>query len=175
MAKWFTIDRIIGIVLLAISVFFMLQALALEDVTPPIFKRAPMRLDTMPKIIGVIAILASIVTIIAPNTATTQSSDEKVKEAKEKLSDLSFANIGDYAVGQLAIMIAMMCVYALMLRPMGFIPSTALFLFAGSLLLGERRWVGMVLVSLIAPTSIWLLVTYVLDRKIPALPAMFGG
>ena len=172
--KWITIDRVVGIVLLVISVLFMLQAMALEEVIAPIFKNRPMRLDTMPKIIGVIAIIASIITIIAPTMGTTQPSDQKVKVAKEKLSDLSFANIGDYAVGQLALMIAMMCVYAMVLRPLGFIPSTMIFLFLGSLLLGERRWVGMVLVSIIAPTSIWLLVTYVLDRKIPAFPQFVG-
>ena len=172
--KWLSIDRIIGLVLLLVSIFFMYQALQLQDVIPPIFKRAPMRLDTMPKIIGVIAIIASIVTIIAPSTDVRQSDDAKVKEAQSKMSDLSFANIGDYAVGQLAVMVAMMCVYALVLRPFGFIPATAAFLFLGSLLLGERRWIGMISVSLIAPTSIWLLVTYVLERKIPAFPSVLG-
>ena len=174
MAHWFTVDRVIGVGLLLVSIFFMYQALQLQDVIPPIFRRAPMRLDTMPKIIGVIAILASLVTIIAPSTAVRQSVDGKVKEAQSKLSDLSFDNIGQYAVGQLAAMVAMMSVYALVLRPLGFIPSTVLFLFFGSFLLGERRWLGMVLVAIIAPTSIWLLVTYVLERKIPAFPSFVG-
>ena len=175
MANWFTADRIVGLVLLVASVFFMFQALQLEHVIPPAFRKTPMRLDTMPKIIGVIAIAASLLTIFMPSTLTRESEDTKVKDANEKLKDLSFANIGNYAVGQLAAMISLMCVYALVLRPLGFIPSTALFLFLGSFLLGERRWVGLILTSLIAPISIWLLVTYVLERKIPALPQFLLG
>lgn len=175
MSAWFTVDRIVGLVLLIISILFMVQALQLVNDIAPIFRNQPMRLDTMPKIIGVVAIIASLITIFMPSTSVRESEDEKVLEAKEKLKEeISFANIGDYAVGQLAVMIALMCVYALVLRPLGFIPATACFLFLGSLLLGERRWVGMVLVSVIAPTAIWLLVTYVLERRIPAWPEFLG-
>ena len=175
MAAWFTVDRIVGIVLLIVSILFMIRALQLVNDIAPIFRNQPMRLDTMPKIIGVVAILASFITIFMPSTSVRDIEDEKVAEAKDKLKEeISFANIGDYAVGQLAVMIALMCVYALVLRPLGFIPATACFLFLGSLLLGERRWVGMIGVSVIAPTAIWLLVTYVLERKIPAWPEFLG-
>ncbi len=153
----------------------MVQALQLVNDIAPIFRNQPMRLDTMPKIIGVVAILASLITLVVPSTSVLKSEDPKVLEAKENLKDeISFANIGDYAVGQLAVMVALMCVYALVLRPFGFLPATACFLFLGSLLLGERRWLGLILVSTIAPTAIWLLVTYVLERKIPAWPEFLG-
>ena len=76
-------------------------------------------------------------------------------------------------------MIALMIVYSTYLRAGGFIPSTFFLLLFGSIILGERRWVAMVLVSIIAPLAIWLLVTYVLDRTIPPLPRalmdMMGG
>ena len=176
MSSWLTVDRIVGLILLIISVLFMIQALQLVNDIAPIFRNQPMRLDTMPKIIGVVAIIASLVTIFMPSTSVREPEDQKVLEAKEKLKEeISFANIGDYAVGQLAIMIALMCVYALVLRSLGFIPATACFLFLGSLLLGERRWVSMILVSIIAPTAIWLLVTYVLERKIPAWPEFLSS
>ena len=172
MSSWLTVDRLVGLVLLIVSILFCLQAWQLINDIAPIFRNNPMRLDTMPKIIGVVAIIASLITIFMPLTSLRESNDSKVLEAKEKLKEeISFANIGDYAVGQLAAMIALMCVYTLVLRPLGFIPSTVGFLFLGSLLLGERRWVGMVLVSIIAPSAIWLLVTYVLERKIPAWPS----
>ena len=170
MPKWLTIDRIVGLALLAASVFYFLQAIALEDAIAPFFRRQAMRMDTMPYILGIVAIIASVITIIAPNTSVRQAQDAKVKDAKEKLSDLSFDNFGDYDYGKLAVMIAMMCVYAAYLRAAGFIPSTAVFLFLGSLVLGERRWIAMIMVAAIAPTVIWLLVTYVLERRIPAFP-----
>ena len=56
---------------------------------------------------------------------------------------------------------------------------TFFLLLFGSILLGERRWIAMVIVSLAAPLSIWLLVTYVLQRTIVPLPAplmnLIGG
>ena len=174
MPRWLTIDRIIGLALLAASIFYFLQAIELAESIKPFFQRRAMRMDTMPYILGIVAIIASIVTIIAPNTSVSDIKDEKVKDAKKKLGDLSFEHFGDYDYGKLAAMIAMMCLYAYFLRDAGFIPSTAIFLFAGSLLLGERRWLAMILVSIIAPLLIWLLVTYVLERRIPPLPQGWG-
>ena len=76
-------------------------------------------------------------------------------------------------------MIALMFVYASVLRMGGFIPTTFFLLLFGSILLGERRWIAMVIVSLAAPLAIWLLVTYVLQRTIVPLPAplmnLIGG
>ena len=83
--------------------------------------------------------------------------------------------IGDPSVA----MIALMIVYSTYLRAGGFIPSTFCLLLFGSIILGERRWIAMIIVSVVAPLAIWLLVTYVLDRTIPPLPKalmnMLGG
>lgn len=174
MPKWLTVDRVIGFLLLAASVFYFIQAIGLEEAIAPFFKRRAMRMDTMPYLLGILAIIASLVTIIAPSTAVAEVKDEKVKDAKKKLGDLSFDNFSDYEYGKLAAMVAMMCLYAYFLRDAGFIPSTAIFLFAGSLLLGERRWLAMISVSILAPVLIWLLVTYVLERRIPPLPQGWG-
>ena len=170
MPPWLTVDRIVGLVLLVVSILFMLQALQLVHDIAPIFRDQPMRLDTLPKIIGVVAILAALVTIFMPSTSLPKGN----KAEEQRKEEISFANIGDYAVSQLAAMVALMSVYALVLRSFGFIPATFCFLFLGSLLLGERRWVGLVSVSILAPSAIWLLVTYVLDRRIPAWPAFLG-
>jgi putative tricarboxylic transport membrane protein len=175
LSRWLTADRIVGIVLLAVSIFFMLQALQLVNDIAPIFRDQPMRLDTMPKIIGLVAIIASLITIFMPSTATRAVKDPQLQAAQAQQKEgISCANLGDYAVGQLAAMVALMSVYALVLRPFGFIPATAAFLFLASFLLGERRWWTMLLVATLTPGLIWLLVTYVLERRIVAWPQFLG-
>ena len=64
-------------------------------------------------------------------------------------------------------LLGLMVAYALMLRPAGFLLSTTVFLFAGSAVLGERKWLRMLLVAGIATGCVWYLVT----RSFGHLPA----
>jgi hypothetical protein len=197
MGRYITADVIVGFVLLILCcIFTYLAFFVLIDSIPPFFRNQPMRLDTMPRILGIFGIIASVITIVSPIIskvledvlASNKSADEaepedaqtkSLKESKERMADLSFATFGEAKWGQLAAMIALMIVYASFLRLGGFIPTTFFLLLTGSIILGERRWVGMILTSLIAPLAIWLLVTFVLDRTIVPLPAplmnLIGG
>lgn len=197
MGRYITADVIVGFVLLILCcIFTYLAFFVLIDSIPPFFRNQPMRLDTMPRILGIFGIIASVITIVSPIIskvledvlASNKSADEaepedaqtkSLKESKERMADLSFATFGEAKWGQLAAMIALMIVYASFLRLGGFIPTTFFLLLIGSIILGERRWVGMILTSLIAPLAIWLLVTFVLDRTIVPLPAplmnLIGG
>lgn len=68
-----------------------------------------------------------------------------------------------------------MTAYALLLLPLGFLLSTFLFLVLGSLILGERRWISMILAAGIASVGIWYLVQQVLGIFLRPLPAILGG
>ena len=171
MSRFLSVDRVIGLVLLGLCCLYTYFAFDLFNVIPPFFRNQDMRVDTLPRILGMAGILFSIITIIAPTTGVATKPDNKqLKDSQERMADLSFANFGGAKWGQLAAMIALMIVYSTYLRAGGFIPMTFFMLLGGSLILGERRWVAMILVSAIAPIAIWLLVTYVLDRTIPPLP-----
>lgn len=171
MSRLLSADRIVGVILLILCCLFTYFAFDLAKTIPPFFKNQPMRVDTLPRILGVAGILASIVTIIAPTTGAKREPQQKqVKENEDRMADLSFANFGQAKWGQLIAMIALMIVYSTYLRAGGFIPATFFLLLFGSIILGERRWIAMVIVSIVAPLAIWLLVTYVLDRTIPPLP-----
>ncbi|MEM9422503.1 MAG: tripartite tricarboxylate transporter TctB family protein, partial [Pseudomonadota bacterium] len=63
------------------------------------------------------------------------------------------------AIALLGFMIA----YALLLRPLGFIAATSLFLIGSSLLLGERRLLTLLAVSVFASFAVWYLVQEMLD------------
>jgi putative tricarboxylic transport membrane protein len=180
MSRLLSADRIVGFILLILCCLFTYFAFDLAKTIPPFFKNQPMRVDTLPRILGVAGILASIVTIIAPTTGAKREPENKqLKENEDRMADLSFANFGQAKWGQLVAMIALMIVYSTYLRAGGFIPSTFCLLLFGSIILGERRWIAMIIVSVVAPLAIWLLVTYVLDRTIPPLPKalmnMLGG
>lgn len=180
MSRFLSADRIVGVILLILCCMFTYFAFDLAKTIPPFFQNQPMRVDTLPRILGVAGILASLVTIIAPTTgAAREKQPKQVKDNEDRMADLSFANFGQAKWGQLIAMIALMIVYSTYLRAGGFIPATFLLLLFGSIILGERRWIAMVIVSLVAPLAIWLLVTYVLDRTIPPLPkallTLIGG
>ena len=68
-----------------------------------------------------------------------------------------------------------MVAYALLLRPAGFLFATSAFLILGSVILGERRWILMVVVSALATGIVWYLVQVVLGIYMRPLPAFMGG
>ena len=67
-----------------------------------------------------------------------------------------------------------MVAYALLLRPAGFIIATVGFLVTGSVILGERRWITMIVVAGIATGVVWYLVQVVLGIFLRPLPAFMG-
>jgi len=67
-----------------------------------------------------------------------------------------------------------MILYALMLRPAGFILSTSGFLIFGSIILGERRIFLTVIIAAIATGVVWYLVQVVLGIFLRPLPFFMG-
>ena len=68
-----------------------------------------------------------------------------------------------------------MVVYALFLRPAGFMFSTGLFLILGSVILGERKLYIMIPIALISTFFVWYLVQEVLGIYMRPYPAWLGG
>ena len=93
-----------------------------------------------------------------------------------KMDDLSKDAEGyrGFAWGQALILVAMMVAYALLLRPLGFIASTTLFIVAAAWLLGETRHGRSFTIGLIASGLIWYLVDNLLGIYLVALPAFLA-
>ena len=72
--------------------------------------------------------------------------------------------------GLLAAFCAMMSLYGLALRPLGFLLSTALFLACGFYVLGERRYWLILSIAFCVTGLFWWLMSEVLDVYLPALP-----
>ena len=97
------------------------------------------------------------------------------EKSKIKEADIDYRRLGDYHLGQALVLLGLMVAYALCLRPLGFLFSTAAFLILGSFILGERKWHVMLPVALIATFLVWYLVQQVLGIYMRPLPGFIGG
>lgn len=160
------LDRWIAIIILLISLLYGYAAyFTMDQLLPPILQRSPIWPSSFPKVLSVGAILFSLIIILGL---------EKSPE-KEDGADINLSRLGDYNVGQAAMLIGLMIAYALLLRPLGFLGSTFLFLTIGSFTLGERRYVIMAIVAAIASAGIWYLVDSVLGIFLRPLPMFLTG
>lgn len=147
------IDRYIALCLLAFSIGY--GYLAWMHPLLPFEVRMPFKPNTMPLGLAAIGIVLSTLLLLLP------SANELEKDAE---------GWRGFAWGQALILVGMMVVYAITLRPLGFIASTSLFLIAASRLLGETRWIRSILTAVISASLIWYLVDVVLGIYLVPLP-----
>jgi putative tricarboxylic transport membrane protein len=160
------LDRWIAFVILLICLAYGYAAFfTMDDLLPPIMKRAPIWPSSFPKVLAAGGVLFSLMILLG-----FEKSPEKTDAA-----DINLSRLGDYNVAQALTLLGLMVAYALLLRPIGFLASTFLFLSVGSYILGERRYVMMVVVSAIAAGSVWYLVDSVLGIFLSPLPAFLNG
>ena len=112
--------------------------------------------NTLPMALSVIAIILSLIVILAPKPATSD--------------DIDLATLRGYKLGQAFMLVAAMVVYALALRPIGFLTGTVVFLVATGWILGERRLHIMIPVALLGAGIVWFLVQQALGIFLRPLP-----
>lgn len=158
------LDRWIALILLGICLVYGYTAwFTMDGSLAPFMKRNPIWPSTFPKVLSILAIGACLVIL---------SGVEK-SEAKE--AEIDYRRLHEYKLGQALVLLGLMVAYALCLRPVGFIISTTAFLFLGAFILGERKWVLMITVAVIATMVVWYLVQEVLGIYMRPLPGIFGG
>jgi putative tricarboxylic transport membrane protein len=159
------LDRWIALIILGICLVYGYAAFfTMDSALPPFMQRNPIWPSTFPKVLSVMAILTALVILLG-----LEKPPENPKEP-----DIDYRRLGDYNIGQAAALLALMVAYALLLRPGGFLFSTAGFLIAGGLILGERRIFILALVAAIATGVIWYLVQVVLGIFLRPLPFFLG-
>ncbi len=158
------LDRWIGLILLGICLVYGYTAWFTMDADlAPFMRRNPIWPSTFPKILSVMGILCALVIVFG------------LEKDKVEAGDIDYRRLLDYNLGQAVLLLGLMVAYALLLRPAGFLFSTAGFLIAGSVILGERRWIAMIAVAGVATGTIWYLVQEVLGIYMRPLPALMGG
>ena len=160
------LDRWIALVILLICLAYGYAAyFTMDDLLPPIMRRSPIWPSSFPKVLAIGAILMSVSIILGL---------EKAPE-KQDAADINLAKLHEYKLGQALLLVALMVGYALLLRPLGFLVSTFLFLTVGSFILGERRYVLMVIVSAIAAGVVWYLVEVILGIFLSPFPGFLNA
>ncbi len=158
------LDRWIAIVILTVCLVYGYTAFfTMDGLLPPIMQRSPIWPSSFPKVLAVGGIVLSLAIVFGAE-----------RSAGSKQQDIDLSRLGQYHYGQALCLLGLMVAYALLLRPLGFLASTVLFLSAGSFVLGERRFVLMGTVAAIATLSIWYLVNEVLGIFLSPLPTFLN-
>ncbi|RYH01662.1 tripartite tricarboxylate transporter TctB family protein [Salipiger sp. IMCC34102] len=156
------LDRWIALVFVAFCCAYGYAAFfTMDQLLPPFMQRNPVWPSTFPKILSVFGVIVGLVVLFGL---------EAVETSEPSPTDINWRRLHEYKLGQALALLAMMVIYALALRPAGFLLSTTVFLAGGSALLGERRWHILLPVALLATGSIWYLVEEVLGIFLRPLP-----
>lgn len=157
------LDRWVALVLLGICLTYGYTAwFTMDGALPPIMKRLAVWPSSFPKVLSIAGIILSLIVLL------------NLEKAKAKVGDIDYRRLHEYKLGQALALLGLMVAYAILLRPAGFLLATSGFLIGGSVILGERRWITMFVVSSIATFGIWYLVQEVLGIFLRPLPFFMG-
>jgi putative tricarboxylic transport membrane protein len=134
----------------------------MDGALPPIMKRLAVWPSSFPKVLSIAGIILSSIVLLG------------VEKGEERVGDIDYRRLHEYKLGQALVLLGLMVAYAILLRPAGFLLATSGFLIGGSMILGERRWFVMIVVSTIATCGIWYLVQEVLGIFLRPLPYFMG-
>jgi putative tricarboxylic transport membrane protein len=157
------LDRWVALVLLGICLAYGYTAWFMMDgALPPIMKRLAVWPSSFPKVLSIAGIILSLIVVLG------------IEKGEVKVGDIDYRRLHEYKLGQVLALLGLMVAYAIFLRPVGFLLATCGFLIGGSVILGERRWVVMIVVSSITTFGIWYLVQDVLGIFLRPLPFFLG-
>jgi putative tricarboxylic transport membrane protein len=134
----------------------------MDGALPPIMKRLAVWPSSFPKVLSIAGIILSLIVVLG------------IEKGEVKVGDIDYRRLHEYKLGQALALLGLMVAYAILLRPAGFLLATSGFLIGGSVILGERRWIVMIVVSAIATFGIWYLVQEVLGIFLRPLPFFMG-
>lgn len=109
--------------------------------------------NTMPKWLSILGVIVGLVVVIQSGPKANAEIDA---------GEIDYRNMRQYKLAQALFLLGLMVAYALLLRPIGFLASTTLFLAGGSMILGERRYIVLIPVAVFTAFLIWYLVQEVL-------------
>ena len=149
-----TLERAIALVFILICLIYGYTAFVVMEASILPFERNLAFLpNVLPKWLSVLGVLVGLAVLIQSGSGTGgQTADD----------DIDIGNLRQYKLGQGVLLLVLMIAYALLLRPVGFLTTTTLFLILGAMILGERRYLVLVPVALLSAFLIWYLVQEVL-------------
>ena len=154
------LDRWIALVFVLIFLIYGYTAFfGMDHLLAPIMRRNPVWPSTFPKILSVSGLIISMVVLLNFEKSSNVIGD-----------DMSLSKWRQYKLLDALLLILGMIFYAVFLRNLGFIAATFLFLFLGGVLLGERRYLLSLVISVTSSYGIWYLVDSVLGIYMTPYP-----
>ncbi len=144
---------IAGIFLLLCLIYGYTAFVSMEAGLLPFERNMTFLPNTMPKWLSILGAIVALVVII--------QSDPKL-DTKIDESEIDYRNLRQYKLTQALILLGLMVAYALLLRPIGFLAATMLFLAGGSVILGERNFKMLIPIAVFTAFTIWYLVQEIL-------------
>ncbi len=162
------LDRWIALIFVTFCCVYGYAAFfTMDQLLPPFMQRNPVWPSTFPKVLSVLGLIVGLIVLFGV---------EKVDDpdGEPDATEINYRRLDEYKTGQAAMLLGLMVLYALMLRPAGFLISTTVFLVAGSAILGERKFHIMIPVAMLATGFVWYLVQEVLGIFLRPFPFFMG-
>lgn len=121
--------------------------------------------NTMPMGLSGLGVLLALIIIFSPARAQAEDAGADT---------VTWSRFKTFKWGQAAGLLIAMVLYALALRPLGFLFATTAFLVASGWILGERKPIAMVLIALTGAVGIWLIVQEALGIFLRPLPGFLS-
>lgn len=170
-----TRDRIGALLMLAFSIGYGVMIFRIPLL--PFQMNDAFTARSMPQALAVLGCVLSLVVLFKPMSEADRTENARWLDAMKHLAR-PIAGQG-FPLMRVLVLCGLMVFYGLTVRPLGFLVSTSLFLIAGMLVLGERRFVMVLLSSVSIVVFFWVLMTQFLGVYIAPLPEvlvdMFGG
>ncbi len=149
-----TLDRAIsGVFVLLCLIYGYTAFVSMEAGLLPFELNMTFLPNTMPKWLSILGTIVGLVVVIQTGPKASTEIDA---------SEIDYRNLRQYKLGQALFLLGLMVAYALLLRPIGFLTATTLFLAVGSIILGERKYTLLIPIAVFTALLIWYLVQEVL-------------
>ena len=158
------LDRWVAVFFLLFSLIYGYGAVAYRLL--PFERNMVFLPNTLPIGLAVLGVILAFILLFAPKPQEAEDPGGDV------LGDIDLRKFREYEFGRALGLLATMVVYALAIFPIGFVISTTAFLVASATILGERRYVILVPVSLAAALIVWFLVQEVLGVFLRPWPSV---
>ena len=145
-----TLDRAIaGLFLLLCLIYGYTAFVTMEANLLPFELNMTFLPNTMPKWLSVLGVIIGLVVVVQTGPKAQAEIDE---------GEIDYRNLRQYKLAQAIFLLGLMIAYALLLRPIGFIAATTLFLAGGGMILGEQNNKLLLPIAIFTAFLIWYLV-----------------
>ncbi len=140
------LDRLVALVFLIVSLVYGYAAFTYPLL--PFERNMAVLPSTLPMALSVLGVVLSVLIMVSP----------RPKVAEGGLGEIGLETVRGFKLGQTLGLVAAMIAYAVLLRPIGFLAATSLFIVVSAVALGERKFAVLVPIAVSTAVAIWYLV-----------------